>query len=58
LSSTFTDFSNNKIPANVEMVKKSYENMIKVKVMPEELMNYVKAMFGIPTKVSQPDKVE
>ncbi len=37
------------------MVKKSYDNMIKVKVIPDELMNKVKAMFGIPTKIQQPD---
>ena len=55
LASTFTEFINNKIPANVEMVKKSYDNMIKVKVIPDELMNKVKAMFGIPTKIQQPD---
>jgi hypothetical protein len=58
LGSTFTDFSNNKLPANVEMVKKSYDNMIKVKVIPDELMNNVKAMFGIPIKAPEPDKVE
>jgi hypothetical protein len=37
------------------MVKKSYDNMIKVKVIPDELMNKVKAMFGIPAKIQQPD---
>ena len=58
LASTFTEFINNKIPANVEMVKKSYDNMIKVKVIPDELMNKVKAMFGIPTKIQQPDSHE
>lgn len=29
--------------------------MIKVKVIPDELMNKAKAMFGIPTKIQQPD---
>jgi hypothetical protein len=58
LSSTFTEFSNTKIPANVEMVKKSYDDMIKVKLIPDELMTKVKAMFGIPTKVSEPDSDE
>ena len=37
------------------MIKNSYDNMIKVKVIPDELMNKVKAMFGIPTKIQQPD---
>ncbi len=40
------------------MVKKSYDDMIKVKLIPDELMTKVKAMFGIPTKVSEPDSDE
>jgi len=49
LSSTFTEFTNNKIPANVEMVKKSYDDMIKVKVIPDDLINKIKAKLGIST---------
>jgi len=55
LASTFTEFANNKIPANVEMVKKSYDDIIKVKVIPDEFMNKIKGIFGIPTTIQLPD---
>ena len=56
LASTFTEFNLVKTPANVSMVKKSYESIIHVKLIPESLMTKLKACFGIKPTVKQEDQ--
>lgn len=58
LASTFTDFHLVKLPANVSMVKKSYENIIHVKPIPDELMVKLKAQFGITSSINTTEHTE
>ncbi len=58
LSSTFTEFNLVKLPANVQMVKKSYDNIIHVKPIPAEMMTKIKAQFGITTPTNSTDQDE
>jgi energy-converting hydrogenase Eha subunit A len=58
LASTFTEFNLVKTPANVSMVKKSYDSIIHVKLIPDELMTKVKALFGIKTPIKNPEETD
>ena len=47
VTDSLVKFRNVKMPANVELVQKAYNDIIHVKLIPDELMNGLKQQLGI-----------
>ena len=47
VTDSLVKFRNVKMPANVELVQKAYNDIIHVKMIPDELMNGLKQQLGI-----------
>lgn len=47
LADSFTDFANVKSPANLEMVKKAYKDIIHVKMLPDSVIKSMQEQVGI-----------
>lgn len=54
LASTFTEFNLVKSPANVTLIKKAYDKIVNLKILPDGFIDQLIANVGIDKKIEKP----